>query len=291
MFEGVFVAIPTPFKDYKVDESALKEHIDFLISAGVHGIVPCGTTGESATLSHEEHERVIALTVSHCAGRVKVIAGTGSNCTQEAVRLTRFAEKAGADGALLITPYYNKPSQEGLYLHFKKVAESTSIPIVLYNVPGRTGVHMEPETVEKLSHIENIVAIKEATGDTTVTSQIVSLCGDRITVLSGDDATFLPLLAVGAKGVISVLANIVPKKVVRMYQSFTAGDIRLARSIHIELFPLAKAMFVDTNPIPVKTALAMMGRMRKEFRLPLCPTTQEKEALIEKALRSAGLLS
>jgi len=291
MFEGIYVAIPTPFKNGRVDEVALKEHIEFLIENGVDGIVPCGTTGESATLSYEEHEKVIAITVEQCKGRVKVIAGTGSNCTEEAIRLTKFAEEVKADGALLITPYYNKPNQEGLYLHFKAVAEAVNIPIVLYNVPGRTGVNMLPETVARLAEIENIVAIKEATGNTNVTTEIVNLCGDKLTVLSGDDTTFFPLLAVGAKGVISVTANIVPDKMVEMFKKFTEGNVFEAQKLHLELYPLSKALFIDTNPIPVKTALWMMGRMEKEFRLPLCPTTPEKEEKIKKELIRLGVIS
>ena len=290
MFEGIYVAIPTPFKNGKVDTEALKNHIEFLIENGVDGIVPCGTTGESATLSYEEHEEVIALTIEQAKGRVKVIAGTGSNSTAEAIRLTKFAEEVKADGALLITPYYNKPNQEGLYRHFKAVAEAVSIPIVLYNVPGRTGVNMLPETVARLSEIDNIVAIKEATGSTNVATEIINLCGDKMEVLSGDDLTFFPLLSVGAKGVISVTANVVPDKMAEMYRAFTSGDFQRAAEIHRELHPLSKVLFIDTNPIPVKTALSMMGRMEKEFRLPLCPTTPEKEAVIEKTLKEFGVL-
>ncbi len=290
MFEGIYVAIPTPFKNGKVDTEALKNHVEFLIENGVDGIVPCGTTGESATLSYEEHEEVIALTIEQAKGRVKVIAGTGSNSTAEAVRLTKFAEEVKADGALLITPYYNKPNQEGLYRHFKAVAEAVSIPIVLYNVPGRTGVNMLPETVARLAEIDNIVAIKEATGSTNVATEIINLCGDKMEVLSGDDLTFFPLLSVGAKGVISVTANVVPEKMVEMYKSFTSGDFKRASEIHREIYPLSKVLFIDTNPIPVKTALSMMRRMEKEFRLPLCPTTPEKEAVIEKTLKEFGVL-
>jgi 4-hydroxy-tetrahydrodipicolinate synthase len=290
MFEGIYVAIPTPFKNGKVDERALRGHIEFLIENGVDGIVPCGTTGESATLSYEEHEEVIAITIDQCKGRVKVIAGTGSNSTEEAIRLTKFAEEVKADGALLITPYYNKPNQEGLYLHFKAVAEAVSIPIVLYNVPGRTGVNMLPETVARLSEIENIVAIKEATGSTNVATEIVNLCGDRITVLSGDDLTFFPLLSVGAKGVISVTANVVPDKMVEMHKKFVEGDIKGAMELHHWLYPLSKVLFIDTNPIPVKTALSFMGKMEKEFRLPLCPTTPEKEAKIKEVLTRLGVI-
>ncbi len=290
MFEGIYVAIPTPFRSGKVDELALRKHIDFLIENGVDGIVPCGTTGESATLSYEEHEQVINVTIEHVNKRVKVIAGTGSNSTSEAIRLTEFAKRAGADGALLITPYYNKPNQEGLYLHFKKIAESVDIPIVLYNVPGRTGVNMLPETVARLSEIENIVAIKEATGNPNVASEIISLSNGKITVLSGDDLTFLPLLSVGARGVISVTANVIPDKMKNMFISFVSGDTEEAEKLHREIYPISKVLFIDTNPIPVKTALWMMGRMEKEFRLPLCPTSPEKEKKIEETLKAGGII-
>ena len=290
MFEGVYVAIPTPFREGEVDKEALKEHVEFLIEKGVDGIVPCGTTGESATLSYQEHEEVIALTIEQAKGRVKVIAGTGSNSTKEAIELTRFAYQAGADGALLITPYYNKPNQEGLYLHFKAIAEAVPIPIVLYNVPGRTGVNMLPETVARLAEIENVVAIKEATGSTNVATEIVNLCGDKIELLSGDDLTYFPLLTVGAKGVISVTANVVPDKVVEMTKAFFDGNCKRASELHRELYPLSKVLFIDTNPIPVKTALSFMGRMEKEFRLPLCPTTKEKEEKIREVLKEFGVI-
>ncbi len=290
MFEGVYVAIPTPFKNEKVDKDALKSHVEFLIEKGVHGIVPCGTTGESATLSYKEHEEVIALVIEQSKGKVKVIAGTGSNSTCEAVELTKYAEKAGADGALLITPYYNKPNQEGLFRHFKTIAESVSFPIVLYNVPGRTGVNMLPETVLMLSEIDNIVAIKEATGSTNVASEIINLCGDRIEVLSGDDLTFYPLLSVGAKGVISVTANIVPDRMVKMYKAFVNGNIEEAKRLHLEMYPFHEVMFIDTNPIPVKTALSFMGMMEKEFRLPLCSTSKNKEEKIKEALKKIEIV-
>ncbi|SNR81637.1 4-hydroxy-tetrahydrodipicolinate synthase [Desulfurobacterium atlanticum] len=290
MFEGIYVAIPTPFKNGNIDWEALKKHIHFLIENGVDGIVPCGTTGESATLSYQEHEEVIAFAVELAKGKVKVIAGTGSNSTKEAIELTKYAEKAGADGALLITPYYNKPNQEGLFLHFKTIADAVSIPIVLYNVPGRTGVNMLPETVARLSEIENVVAIKEATGSTNVASEIVNLCGDKIEVLSGDDLTFYPLLSVGAKGVISVTANIVPDRMVKMYKAFIEGDVETAKNLHLSLYPLHKIMFIDTNPIPVKTALSFMGRMEKEFRLPLCPTSADKEAKIKQILEKMEVI-
>jgi 4-hydroxy-tetrahydrodipicolinate synthase len=290
MFEGVYVAIPTPFKDGKIDWNSLEKHVEFLIEKGVDGIVPCGTTGESATLSHSEHEEVIESVVKMCSGRVKVIAGTGSNCTEEAIRLTKFAEKVKADGALLITPYYNKPNQEGLYRHFKKIADSVDIPIILYNVPGRTAVNMLPETVARLSEEKNIVGIKEATGSTNVATEIIQLTSPEFSVLSGDDQTFFPLLCVGAKGVISVTANIVPELVVKMFKSFKEGDFKTAQQIHHKLYPLSKVLFIDTNPIPVKTALAMMGRMSAELRLPLCPTSSEKEQAIRRVLQDLGVI-
>ncbi len=291
MLKGVFAAIPTPFDlEGRLDEKALRNHIRFLIEGGIDGIVPCGTTGESATLSYEEHERVIEIAIEEASGKVKVIAGTGSNSTAEALKLTEFAYKAGADAALLITPYYNKPNQEGLYRHFKTIADRVPIPIVLYNVPSRTGVNLLPETVAKLAQVDNIVAIKEATGSTNVATKIKILCQDRITVLSGDDKTFFPLLSVGAEGVISVTANIAPKQMKKMFELFMQGKVFEAMQIHSFLFPVHEVMFIDTNPIPVKTALSFMGMMEKSFRLPLCPTTPENEEKIKQVLKDRGIL-
>ncbi|RJP60869.1 MAG: 4-hydroxy-tetrahydrodipicolinate synthase [Candidatus Auribacter fodinae] len=267
MFQGSFVAIVTPFSDNKLDEQALRELIREQIKNGTHGIVPCGTTGESPTLSYEEHNRVVDIAIEECKGRVPVIAGAGSNSTSETLMLTRHAKEAGADAVLLITPYYNKPTQDGLYSHFKTVAEEVDIPIVLYNVPGRTGVNIAPETVERLAQIPNIVAIKEASGSLDQVSQILSRCG--ITVLSGDDSLVLPMMSVGGKGVISVAANVLPGRMSALVNAGLKGDWKTAKKIHYELYPIFKNMFIETNPIPVKSSLAMMGMIKPEIRLPL----------------------
>ena len=270
MFKGSIVAIVTPFKNGKVDEKALGDLIDWHIKQGTDAIVPCGTTGESATLDYEEHYRVIQFTVEAVNKRVPVIAGTGANATDETIMITREAKKAKADAALIVAPYYNKPTQEGLYRHYKAVAEAVKIPIILYNVPGRTAVNMLPPTVARLAEIKNIVAIKEATGDMKQVSEVIRLCGNKITVLSGDDFTTLPLMALGGKGVISVVANVAPKLVSQMCALWANGKFDEARKLHYKLEPLNASMFIETNPIPVKTALAMMGKIQEEFRLPLC---------------------
>jgi 4-hydroxy-tetrahydrodipicolinate synthase len=290
MFHGSLVAIVTPFKNGKVDEKALGDLIDWQIAQGTHGIVPCGTTGESATLTHEEHERVVAFTVEAVRRRVPVIAGTGSNSTDEAIALTRHAKKVKADGALLITPYYNKPTQEGLYRHYKAVAEAVDIPLVLYNIPGRTSVNMLPPTVARLSSIKNIVAIKEGSGSLQQISDIIQTCGERITVLSGDDTLTLPMMALGAKGVITVAANIVPKDMARMVEAASAGDLAEARKLHYRMAPLFAALFVETNPIPVKEALGMMGKCSAELRLPLCPMATDAREKLSRALKDYGLI-
>lgn len=290
MFKGSMVAIVTPFKNGKIDEKALGDLIEFQISNGTDGIVPCGTTGESATLSYEEHNRVIEFTVEAVKRRVPVIAGTGSNSTDEAVMLTKHAKKAKADAALLITPYYNKPTQEGLYRHYKKIAEDVDIPLVLYNVPGRTGVNMLPQTVARLSEIKNIVAIKEATGSLQQISETIQLCGDNIAVLSGDDFTALPTYAVGGKGVISVTANIIPKDMSAMWDAFEKGDLKEANRLHYKTFNLHGLMFCETNPIPVKTALSLMGKCTAEFRLPLCPISDANLEKLKKGLKEYGLI-
>lgn len=288
MFEGSIVAMVTPFKDGKVDEDKIRELVEFHIKNGTAGIVPCGCTGEAATLTHEEQKRAIKITVEAVNRRVKVIAGTGSNSTAEALDLTAYAKEVGADGALLITPYYNKPTPEGQYRHYEKIAREVDIPIVLYNVPSRTGISMLPQTVARLSKIDNIVAIKEASGSLDQVSQILSLCD--ITVLSGDDSLTLPMMAVGGKGVISVVANIVPQDVVAMIEAFSKGDIQEAKRIHYKLLPLCKAMFYETNPIPVKTAMKMMGMITGELRMPLCSPTEETTARLKKALQDYGLI-
>jgi len=290
MFHGSLVAIVTPFKKGKVDEKALGDLIDWQIAQGTHGIVPCGTTGESATLTHEEHERVVAFTIEATKGRVPVIAGSGSNSTDEAITLTKHAKKAGADGALLITPYYNKPTQEGLYRHYKAVAEAVDLPIVLYNIPGRTSVNMLPTTVARLSSLKNIVAIKEGSGSLQQVSDIIQACGERLTVLSGDDALTLPMMAVGAKGVITVTANIAPKDMAKMTDAFEAGKLAEARKLHYKMAPLFAALFYETNPIPVKEALGMMGKCSAELRLPLCPMAADTREKLSRVLKDYGLI-
>ncbi|MEW6487593.1 MAG: 4-hydroxy-tetrahydrodipicolinate synthase [Thermodesulfobacteriota bacterium] len=290
MFRGTITALVTPFRDGRVDEDAYRQLIDWQIEQGVSGVVPCGTTGESATLSHEEHNRVIDIAVEEAQGRVAVIAGTGSNSTAEAVRLTRHAKEAGADGALLITPYYNKPTQEGLYRHYRAVAEEARFPLVLYNVPGRTGVNLLPETVARLAELPEVVGIKEATGDLKQVSDVLEKCGDRLAVLSGDDFTVLPLLALGGQGVISVLSNVVPADVAAMVSAFAAGDLARARELHYRTMPVARALFLETNPIPVKAALALLGRIGPELRLPLSPLQEGNAAKLAAVLRDYGLL-
>jgi 4-hydroxy-tetrahydrodipicolinate synthase len=291
MFEGSMVPIVTPFKKGKVDEKALSKLIEWHIKEGTHAIVPCGTTGESATLDYEEHYRVIEITVDVVNGRIPVIAGTGANSTDEAIMITKKAKQLGADAALLVAPYYNKPTQEGLYQHYKKIAEAVKdMPLILYNVPGRTGVNILPSTVARLAEIKNIVGIKEATGDMKQTSELIRLCGDRITVLSGDDFTTFPMYALGGRGTISVTANIAPRESAAMWEAWKAGDIQKAREIHYKLEPLNYAMFIETNPIPVKTALALMGKIREEFRLPLCEMSDANRKKLKKILKDHKLI-
>lgn len=286
-FHGSITALVTPFKDGKIDEKALVGIVKNQIASGTDGLVPVGTTGESPTLSHEEHHRVIKIVVEAAAKRVPVIAGTGSNSTDEAISLTRFAKKAGAQGALLAAPYYNKPTQEGLYRHYEAVAKSVDLPIVLYNIPGRSVVNIAPETVARLSKIPNIVAIKEASGSMDQASHILSLCD--IDVLSGDDSLTLPLMALGAKGVISVLSNVLPKPVSEMVDAFFSGNHELARQIHYKIFPLCRAMFIETNPIPLKRTMKLLGLCGDEIRLPLCPMQPHNEKILVKALKDYGL--
>jgi len=286
-FHGSFVAIVTPFKNGKLDEKTLVKLVRSQIEAGTDGIVPVGTTGESPTLSFEEHERVIKIVVEAANHEVPVIAGTGANSTEEAVRLTKFAKKAGAAGALSVTPYYNKPTQEGLYRHYKTIAETAELPIVLYNVPGRTGISLAPETVARLAKIKTIVAIKEATGSMDQTSHILSLCD--ITVLSGDDSLTLPLLSLGAQGVISVIANILPGAVAQMVDAYFAGNAAKARELHYRMFPLCRALFIETNPIPVKRAMKLLGFCGGDLRLPLCDIGEANERILIKAMKDYGL--
>ena len=288
MFSGAIVAIITPFKDGKIDEQSFRDLINFQIKGGVSGIVPCGTTGESATLTHEEHERVIDICVEEVGKRVPVIAGTGSNSTAEAIRLTKHAREAGADAALLITPYYNKPTQKGLYSHYSAVAAACDIPQVLYNVPGRTGVNMAVETVVELSKIDVIVGVKEASGDLVKCSYIARDTRDDFCVLSGEDALNLPILCVGGSGAVSVTANILPEKLSGLMNAWSAGDIPGARALHSELLEINNMLFIETNPIPVKTALALMGMVREEFKLPLCPMSEGPRKKLEDTLKKYG---
>ncbi|CAK7045329.1 MAG: 4-hydroxy-tetrahydrodipicolinate synthase [Desulfovibrio sp.] len=291
LFSGALTALVTPFKDEALDEEAYRNFIEFQITEGIHGLVPCGTTGESATLSHEEHERVIEICIDQARGRVPVLAGAGSNNTQEAIRLTRFAKKAGADGALLITPYYNKPTQEGLYRHYKAIAEAVEMPLVPYNVPGRTGCNLLPETLARLAkEFSHIVGVKEATGDMAQGSKTLSSCPAGFSVLSGDDFTALPLMALGGKGVISVTSNLVPGRMAAMCNAFNKGDIAEAARIHHELFPLHEAMFIESNPIPAKTALSLMGKMEAGLRLPLCPMSAAAKEKLTGVLRQLKLV-
>jgi 4-hydroxy-tetrahydrodipicolinate synthase len=283
------VALVTPFKEGRVDWDKLRELVEFHLDAGTDVVIPCGTTGESPTLSHDEHKEVVARVLEYVGGARPVIAGTGSNSTAEALDLTRSAKQAGADGALMVTPYYNKPTPEGQYQHYRRVAEEVDIPIVLYNVPSRTGISMLPETIARLRRdCPNIVAVKEASGSMDQASAILSLCD--ITLLSGDDSMTLPLLSVGGKGVISVVANIVPQDVKAMISAYEGGDIKAAAAQHRKLFPLCKAMFYETNPIPVKTAMRLLGRLNGELRLPLCSMQAANEERLKKALTDYGLL-
>ncbi|HKN19430.1 MAG TPA: 4-hydroxy-tetrahydrodipicolinate synthase [Dissulfurispiraceae bacterium] len=290
MFSGSIVALVTPFRNGNFDEKAYSDLIEWHIASGTRGIVPCGTTGEASTLDYDEHCRVIEVAVKTVNKRIRVLAGTGANATNEAIDITTKAKKLGADGALLVTPYYNKPTQEGLYRHYKAVADAVDIPIVLYNVPGRTAVNMLPTTVARLAECKNIVAIKEATGDLKQVSELIRLCGDRIAVISGDDFTTLPLLAVGSKGVISVTGNIAPGDVAEMCNAWDRGDMAKARELHFRLEPLNAAMFIETNPIPVKTALALMGKINEEFRLPLCEMSPANKEKLKSVIRSYGMI-
>lgn len=290
MFQGSIVAIVTPFINGAVDEERLRELVEFQIENGTDAIVPCGTTGESSTLDYIEHDRVIKIVVEQVNKRVPVIAGTGSNSTREAIEITGHAKELGADGALLVTPYYNKPSQEGLYLHYKAVADAVALPQVLYNVPGRTAVNLLPETVARLAVHPNIVAIKEATGSLQQASEVLALCGENITVLSGDDFITLPMMACGAKGVISVTANIMPKEIAGLVDAFNAGNMEEAKRLHLYLLKISNAMFMETNPVPVKTGVAMMGKCRDEVRLPLAPLAEANRAKLAAIMKEYGLI-
>ena len=288
MFQGSMVALVTPFRQGRVDKVALRKLIDFHVRSGTDVLVPCGTTGEAATLSHEEHKKVLSFVKNYVGNKLPVICGAGSNNTEEALELTRYAKKIRAAGVLSVVPYYNKPTQTGIYKHYEYIAKKVDIPIVLYNVPSRTGTSISPETVARLAKIPNIVAIKEASGSLDQVSLILGLCD--ITVLSGDDSLAYPIMTLGGKGVISVSANIVPDKVHKMTQAALEGNFIKARSIHYELLAINKAMFIETNPIPVKTALFMMKKIKAEFRLPLCGMKQENADKLRAVLRESGII-
>jgi 4-hydroxy-tetrahydrodipicolinate synthase len=290
MFSGSLVAIVTPFAKGAFDEKAMADLIEFHIAQGTDGIVPCGTTGESATLTPEEHERVVAVTVEVVNKRIPVIAGTGSNSTDEAITFTKHAKAVGADGALLITPYYNKPTQEGLFRHFEAVAQAVDLPQILYNIPGRTSINMLPATTARLSHIPSIVGIKEGSGSLQQVSEIIHLSKQDFLVLSGDDPLTLPMMVLGGKGVITVTANVAPADMAHMVSAALKGDYEQARKLHYKLTPLFKALFLETNPIPVKAALGMMGKMSEEVRLPLTPLADEYRPKLKEALQQAGIL-
>jgi 4-hydroxy-tetrahydrodipicolinate synthase len=290
MFEGVYTALVTPFRDGGVDERALHDLVELQIAAGVDGVVPCGSTGEAATLSHAEHRRVIEVVVSAARGRVPVLAGTGSNSTAEALALTKHAKDAGADGALLISPYYNKPTQEGIVAHYAQIAREAAFPLVAYNIPGRTASNILPATLARLADIDQIVGVKEACGRLDQMAHVIAGCPESFVVLSGDDSLTLPLLAIGGRGVISTTSNVAPADMVALVRAFRAGDLARARDLHYRLLPLFDALFLETNPIPVKTALAMRGLVREELRLPLTPLTPPSRERLQAVLKEMGAL-
>lgn len=291
MFTGTYTAIVTPFKNDEIDETALQRLIKDQIKGGVDGIVPVGTTGESPTVDYEEHVHLIALAVRFARGKVKVLAGTGANSTSEAVYLTKQAEKLGVDGSLQVAPYYNKPSQEGLFQHFREIARKTKLPIVLYSIPGRCGVEIGVETVRRLAQeCKNIVGIKEAGGSCDRVSQLRAALGPRFEILSGDDSLTLPFMAVGAQGVISVASNVAPREVSQMVQAYASGNVKKALRLHQQLYPLFKDLFIETNPVPVKAALAMLGRINEEYRLPLVPMNARNRKTLRATLRVCGFL-
>jgi 4-hydroxy-tetrahydrodipicolinate synthase len=291
MISGSIVAIVTPFKNGKVDEQKLRELVDFQIHNGTNGIVPCGTTGESPTLSYEEHTRVIEICIEAAQGRVPVIAGTGSNSTSEAVELTRHAAEAGADAALIVSPYYNKPTQKGLYAHFKTIATAVDIPIILYNIPGRAACNIEPATLAQLANdCKTIIGVKEASGSLAQMQDVMRLCPKGFLLLSGDDALLLPVLSIGGKGVISVAANIVPQDVAQIITTYADGQLQKAQAMSYKLLPLVQALFLETNPIPIKTAMGLMGLCSDELRLPLCPMTDSNKDKLKNTLKEFGLI-
>ena len=290
MFNGAISALITPFRDGTVDEAALRELVEWQIQSGVDGVVPCGSTGESATLTHAEHERVIKLVIEQARGRVPVIAGTGSNSTAEAIRLTTYAREVGADAALLLSPYYNKPTQDGIYKHYKMIAVSVDLPLIVYNIPGRTASNILPETFARMCDIKQIAGIKESSGSLDQCSDILKLCGERLTLLSGDDSLTLPLMAIGAKGVVSVATNVVPREMHEMAAAALAGDFERARTIHFKLLPLIRALFQETNPIPVKQACAFMRKCANEMRMPLTPMSQGPADRLRSVMKELGLI-
>ena len=291
MFTGTYTAIVTPFKKGKIDEAALGRLIGLQIRAGVDGIVPVGTTGESPTVDYEEHLRIIERSVKFAGGKIKVLAGTGGNSTSEAIYLTEHAEKVGADGSLQVAPYYNKPTQEGLFQHFREVARCTRMPIVLYNIPGRCGIEIGVDTVKRLAQqCKNIIGIKEAGGNPDRVSQLRAALGPRFEILSGDDALTLPFMAVGAQGVISVASNVIPRQVAQMVEAYAAGKTQAALRLHQKYYPVFKDLFIETNPVPVKAALAMLGQIEEEYRLPLVPMSAKNRETLRATLKAVGVL-
>ena len=290
-FQGSFVAMVTPFRNGAVDEAKLRELVELHVAGGTDGLIPCGTTGESPTLSHDEHRRVVDVVLEAARGRIQVVAGTGSNSTAEAIDLTRHAERSGAAGALVVNPYYNKPTQEGLYRHFRAVAESVSIPIIVYNIQSRTAVNVETPTLERLVRdVRNVAGVKEASGSLDQMSQVIAACGPDFSVLSGDDNVTLPLMAIGGHGVVSVIANILPKETAEMVHAALDGDWKRARELHYRLFPLARAAFLETNPIPIKEAMAMAGMLEPEFRLPMCRMSDANRERLRAVLKQYALV-
>jgi len=290
-FQGSFVAMVTPFRNGQVDEAKLRELVELHVANGTDGLIPCGTTGESPSLNHDEHRRVVEIVIEAARGRIRVVAGTGSNSTTEAIDLTKHAERAGAAGALVVNPYYNKPTQEGLYRHFRAVAESVAIPILVYNIQSRTAVNVETDTLARLARdVRNIVGVKEASGSLDQMSQVIAACGPDFSVLSGDDNITLPLLAIGGSGVVSVIANIVPRETADLVHAALDGDWKRARELHYRLFPLARAAFLETNPIPIKEAMAMAGMLEPEFRLPMCRMSDANREKLRAILKSYALV-
>ncbi len=290
-FQGSFVAMVTPFRNGQVDEAKLRELVELHVANGTDGLIPCGTTGESPSLNHDEHRRVVEIVIEAAHGRIRVVAGTGSNSTTEAIDLTKHAERAGAAGALVVNPYYNKPTQEGLYRHFRAVAESVAIPILVYNIQSRTAVNVETDTLARLVRdVRNIVGVKEASGSLDQMSQVIAACGPDFSVLSGDDNITLPLLAIGGSGVVSVIANIVPRETADLVHAALDGDWKRARELHYRLFPLARAAFLETNPIPIKEAMAMAGMLEPEFRLPMCRMSDANREKLRAILKSYALV-